>query len=68
MDYRDIIEIKECETIEETNKYLDTEEWVLLKIHYELRLCFQKIVTENYERVQPFHKISRAYIIGRMKE
>lgn len=62
-------ELKECDTPEQANKYIENGDWILLKVFVDTQLCFQKVRAgeNNFEKIQPFDKIIRIYVIGRIK-
>ena len=65
-------EIKELDNVEEANKYIEGlrgSKWVLLDLFLGKQLCFQKVTVgeNNFEKLQPFDKIVRLYVIGRIK-
>ena len=64
----EVKEIKECETVKEANTYLETGEWVLLKVFLDTQLCFQKVIVgpNSFEKIQPFDKIIKIYVVGKI--
>jgi len=65
----EVKELKECETINEANKYIEEGDWILLKVYMDTQLCFSKVTVgeNNFQKVQPFDKVIKLYIIGRIK-
>ena len=65
----EVKEIKECETAHEANKYVESGDWILLKVFMDTQLCFSKVTVgeNNFEKVQPFDKVIKIYVIGRIK-
>jgi len=68
MEITEVKELKECETIQEANKYIDKGDWILLKVFIDTQLCFSKVIVgpNEFEKVQPFDKVLKIYVIGRI--
>lgn len=62
----EVTELKECESLEEANRYLK-KGWILLHIFMDTQLCFSKIRVgpNDFEKLQPFDKILKTYVIGK---
>jgi len=65
----EVIELKEVENLYDANRLLETGDWVLLKAFVDTQLCFQKATVgpNNFEKIQPFDKIVKLYILGRIR-
>ena len=69
MDYREVVEIIECTTAEEANKYLN-KGWVLIKDPFLSRQkCYVVLDTKRgFQKIQSFEKIIKIYVLGKMKD
>lgn len=64
----EVKEIREIENVVEANKLIETGEWILLKIFMDTQLCFNKVtLKEGFTKIQPFDKLIKIYVIGRIK-
>lgn len=65
----EVKELLEVEDIKKANDLLETGKWILLKVFLDTQLCFQKVVVgpNSFEKIQPFDKIIKIYVMGRVK-
>lgn len=69
--YERVVELKEMENIEDVNKYLKGKregKWILLNITIHRQRCYTILDVEGKKLVEPFDKIARIYIIGRVEK
>jgi len=68
-EMHEVKEVKECESPEEANKYIETGNWILLHVFMDTQLCFSKVTVgpNNFTKVQPFDKVLKIYVVGRIK-
>jgi len=68
-DITAVKEVKECTSAEEANGYIETGDWIPLKVFMDTQLCFSKVTVgeNNFQKVQPFDKLIKIYVIGRIK-
>ena len=64
----EVKEIREC-NLYEANELIETGAWIPLKVFIDTQLCFQKAIVgpNHFEKIQPFDKIVKIYIVGRIK-
>lgn len=62
-------EVIEVDDVVKANRILDKGKHILLKVFMDTQLCFQKVIVgpNNFEKIQPFDKIIKIYVLGRIE-
>lgn len=75
--FEEVVEIVECNSIEEANRYLERKknksQWILVDTFVSKMLCFKKVEVPSsngvgtFTKIQPVDQIVKMFILGRLK-